>query len=73
MPYMASIEDIVKFMRQNPKGVSFKDLVLKVGDSTVKYGNFIQSAFDFFVIALVVFLLVRAYEKRRGETAKTGA
>ena len=52
-------------------GVSFKDLVLKVGDSTVKYGNFIQSAFDFFVIALVVFLLVRAYEKLRGQATKT--
>ncbi|MEO8360444.1 MAG: large conductance mechanosensitive channel protein MscL [Vicinamibacteria bacterium] len=47
-------------------GVSFKDLVLKVGDSTFKYGNFIQTAFDFFIIAVVVFLLVRAYEKMRG-------
>ena len=26
MPSMASIEDIVKFMRQNPDGISFKDL-----------------------------------------------
>lgn len=47
-------------------GVSFKDLVLKVGDSTFKYGNFIQTAFDFFIIAVVVFLLVRGYEKMRG-------
>lgn len=47
-------------------GISFKDLILKVGDSTFKYGNFIQTAFDFFVIALVVFFLVRAYEKVRG-------
>jgi large conductance mechanosensitive channel len=52
-------------------GVSFKDLALKVGESTIKYGNFIQSAFDFFVIALVVFLLVRGYEKLRGEKVKT--
>ena len=51
-------------------GVSFKDLALKVGESTIKYGNFIQSAFDFFVIALVVFVLVRAYEKLRGEPVK---
>ena len=54
-------------------GVSFKDLALKVGESTFKYGNFIQTAFDFFVIALVVFLLVRAYEKMRGQTVKTRA
>lgn len=52
-------------------GVSFKDLALKIGESTIKYGNFIQSAFDFFVIALVVFLLVRTYEKLRGEKVKT--
>lgn len=51
-------------------GVSFKDLVFKVGESTFKYGNFIQVAFDFFVIASVVFVLVRAYEKFRGATAK---
>ncbi|HQZ17108.1 MAG TPA: large conductance mechanosensitive channel protein MscL [Vicinamibacteria bacterium] len=52
-------------------GVSFKDLALKVGESTIKYGNFIQSAFDFFVIALVVFVLVRAYERLRGAPVKT--
>jgi large conductance mechanosensitive channel len=53
-------------------GVSFKDLVLEVGASKFKYGNFLQTAFDFFVVALVVFLLVRAYEKMRGEKVNTG-
>ena len=52
-------------------GVSFKDLALKIGESTIKYGNFIQSAFDFFVIAMVVFVLVRAYERLRGAPVKT--
>ncbi len=52
-------------------GVSFKDLALKVGESTIKYGNFLQSALDFLVIASVVFLLVRAYEKLRSEPIKT--
>ncbi len=52
-------------------GVSFKDLALKIGESTIKYGNFIQSAFDFLVIATVVFVLVRAYEKLRGDKIKT--
>ena len=53
-------------------GVSFKDLMFKVGESTFKYGNFLQTAFDFFVIAVVVFMLVRAYEKMRGEKVKVG-
>ncbi len=47
-------------------GVNFKDVVLQVGGSTFKYGNFIQTSFDFFVIALVVFVLVRSYERLRG-------
>jgi large conductance mechanosensitive channel len=51
-------------------GVSFKDLVFKVGESTFKYGNFIQTSFDFFVIALVVFVLVRSYERFRGASPK---
>ncbi len=54
-------------------GVSFKDMVFKVGESSFGYGNFIQSAFDFLVIASVVFLLVRAYEKMKGQEVKTGA
>jgi large conductance mechanosensitive channel len=54
-------------------GVSFKDLALKVGDSTFKYGNFIQTALDFFVIAFVVFILVRAYERMRGDKVKIAA
>lgn len=52
-------------------GVDFKDLALKFGASTIKYGNFMQSAFDFLVVAAVVFLLVRGYEKLRGEKVKT--
>jgi large conductance mechanosensitive channel len=51
-------------------GVDFKALSLKIGESTIKYGSFLQAAFDFFVIALVVFLLVRAYEKARGPVPK---
>jgi large conductance mechanosensitive channel len=54
-------------------GVSFKDLAIKAGESTIKYGNFIQTAFDFAVVGFVVFMLVRAYEKMKGEKVKTGA
>lgn len=52
-------------------GVSFKDLALEIGEAKIKYGNFIQNAFDFFIIALVVFVLVRVYERLRGEKVKT--
>lgn len=51
-------------------GINFKDLVLQFGDSTFKYGNFLQTSFDFFIVAAVVFALVRAYERLRGTVAK---
>ena len=51
-------------------GVNFKDLAFKVGESTFKYGNFIQTSLDFLIIATVVFVLVRAYEKFRGAPPK---
>lgn len=54
-------------------GIDFKGLVLKVGESTFKYGNFIQTAFDFFVVALVIFILVRAWEKAQSGKIKTSA
>lgn len=54
-------------------GVDFKGLALTVGASTFKYGNFIQSAFDFLLVAAVIFLLVRAYERVRGADPKADA
>lgn len=46
-------------------GVNFKDLALKFGESTFKYGNFIQTSIDFLIVAAVVFALVRVYERFR--------
>lgn len=47
-------------------GVDFKELSLQIGEAKIKYGSFLQASFDFLVIALVVFLLVRVYERARG-------
>ena len=52
-------------------GINFKGLTLEVGASSLKYGNFIQTALDFLTIAIVVFALVRVYERFRGEKVKT--
>jgi large conductance mechanosensitive channel len=43
-------------------GVKFTDLKapLPVGDVTVNYGNFLQATFDFIIVAICVFLLVKA-------------
>ena len=44
-------------------GVDFAGLSIVVGDATVLYGNFIQAIVYFLIIALVLFLIVRSYNK----------
>jgi large conductance mechanosensitive channel len=41
-------------------GVNFGDLALTIGEASIKYGAFIQATIDFIIIALVIFMLVRA-------------
>jgi large conductance mechanosensitive channel len=41
-------------------GLDFSSLALTVGNAAVKYGSFIQAIIDFAIIALVIFMLVRA-------------
>lgn len=44
-------------------GVDFTNWSLKVGDAVITYGVFIQSIFDFTIIALVIFMVVRVLTK----------
>lgn len=44
-------------------GISFEGIVYKIGDSTVEIGIFIQSIFDFLVIAASIFLFIRLLMK----------
>jgi len=41
-------------------GVDFSSLAFKIGEASVGYGAFIQALIDFLIIALVIFLLLRA-------------
>ncbi|HEV7984572.1 MAG TPA: large-conductance mechanosensitive channel protein MscL [Steroidobacteraceae bacterium] len=50
-------------------GINFSDLALILGkdptgkDVLIKYGSFIQTVFDFVVIALVLFMAIKALNK----------
>ncbi len=44
-------------------GIDFSGLAFTVGSAKVTYGNFINNAIDFIIIAFVVFLMVRAISK----------
>ena len=44
-------------------GVDFTSLAITVGDANITYGNFIQAIINFLLIALVLFLLIRAINR----------
>ena len=67
-------------------GVSFSDLkytlpqidlgIEKLAPATINYGNFIQTAFDFIIIAFCIFLLVKALNtlsRKKAEASKAPA
>ncbi len=44
-------------------GVDFTDLNLTFGKSSIMYGNFIQTIFDFLIIAAAIFMFVKVFNK----------
>ncbi|MED3614815.1 large conductance mechanosensitive channel protein MscL [Bacillus wiedmannii] len=55
-------------------GVNFTDLKLTFGKSSIMYGNFIQTIFDFLIIAASIFMFVKVFNKltsKREEEEKT--
>ena len=44
-------------------GVDFTGLKIKFGEAEILYGEFLQSIFDFFVIAAAIFLFIRLLMK----------
>lgn len=48
-------------------GLDFAALSIQVGEATVLYGSFIQAIVNFLIIAFVLFLIVRGYNKLQKE------
>lgn len=46
-------------------GISFSALSITVGEAVIAYGLFIQAIVDFVIVALVIFLMVRAMNKMK--------
>lgn len=44
-------------------GVDFAGLSIQVKDATIKYGEFLQSIFDFLITAFCIFLLIKIVNK----------
>ena len=54
-------------------GVDFSGLSADIGDASLTYGNFIMALINFLIIAFVVFMLVRAVNKMKGEAEEAPA
>lgn len=54
--------------------VDFSDMVLKVGEATIRYGNFITSIVNFLIIAFSIFLAITYINKlnKKMESIKFG-
>lgn len=44
-------------------GIDFASLSVQIGDATVMYGSFIQATVNFLIIAFVLFLVLRGYNR----------
>jgi large conductance mechanosensitive channel len=51
-------------------GVDFTGFAFTLGKASIAYGKFIQSVFDFVIIALVIFLLVRVMNRIQKKEAE---
>lgn len=55
-------------------GLDFSGLSVTVGDAELKYGMFVQTVFDFFIVAFSIFLFIKLLNKfKRKEEAKPPA
>ena len=48
-------------------GVDFASLSIQVGEASILYGSFIQAIVNFVIIAFVLFLIVRSFNKLQKE------
>jgi large conductance mechanosensitive channel len=47
------------------KGINLQELSFKVGEAEVKYGLFINALLDFTIIAMVLFIIIKAMNKMK--------
>ncbi|MEN9920768.1 MAG: large conductance mechanosensitive channel protein MscL [Candidatus Parcubacteria bacterium] len=53
-------------------GVDFSGYSHQVGDAVITYGKFVQSVVDFIIVALVIFLVVKAMNKAKVALERDG-
>src|SRR5258706_9783178 len=54
-------------------GIHYENLFIQVGEAKIMYGKFLENVVDFFIIALVIFFLVKAINHFRRQSEKEPA
>lgn len=49
----------------------FSQLKIDVGESAITYGNFLNAVITFLIVAIVTFLIIKAYDRMSGPKAPT--
>jgi large conductance mechanosensitive channel len=44
-------------------GINFANLSVQVDDAIITYGNFLQAIVNFIIVAFIIFLVIRAFNK----------
>ncbi|MEC3605910.1 large conductance mechanosensitive channel protein MscL [Bacillus glycinifermentans] len=51
-------------------GINFSDLSIKVGNASLKYGNFFQTIVDFFIVAFSIFMFIKLFTRLKHKEEK---
>ena len=51
-------------------GINFADLKVAIGNSSLNYGNFIQTVIDFLIIAFSIFLMIKFINRLKTQLIK---
>jgi len=68
------VDSLVKDIIMPPIGfvlgrVDFSDLVIKMGNVTINYGNFINVVISFLIVAFAIFVLIKAINQLKEKEA----
>ena len=67
------VDDVIMPLVGTLVGNNFADLSVEINGATVKYGTFIQNIVDFLIIALCIFMMIKAVNKLTKKKAEEPA
>lgn len=67
------VNDLISPIIGSIFNMDFSDLVLNINGAELKYGNFIMAVLNFFIVAIVLFAIIKAFNKAKSKVSKPAA